>query len=213
MTAEGGEGKPRAAGDAEALARYRAAARRRRSDPAVQVAPGLSVRRRVRRSVQGTPSGPGPDARDPQRVSAVWRGLADIAGWTNEMAVWSLTNRWPEMVGPQVAEHVRVVAFDPRPQTPQVAPGQPSAVSSRRAPRTHQESLLPETLSTTGPREPRQGGKLILEADSNSWQQQMVWNLVHLQRRLDEELGGGVVGSIVVFAPTQRRRGYSPRSP
>lgn len=188
--------------EAESLARYRAANRQRAANPAPSA--GQSRRRRLLRAVAGTPSGPGPDARDPQRVGAVWRSLADTAGWTNEMALWSLANRWPQIVGPQVAEHVVVTGFDPRPA---VGPQEHAEPAGRRRPR--QGSLLPAPAQQEPAAAGRQGGKLTLQADSAAWQQQMIWNLVHLQRRLDEELGPAVVGAIVVLGPSQGRRGHA----
>jgi predicted nucleic acid-binding Zn ribbon protein len=203
-----------ASGEAEALARYRAAARRRRLSPTpAERAAGLGERRRrMLRAVPGTPSGPGPDVRDPQLAGAVWRELADRRGWTNEMALWSLANRWGQIVGPQVAEHVRVVAFDP---VPDPVPDPVAADGTVAQP--SQTELLPRTaasfsaVAAAPAAGAAWGGKLTLQADSNSWQQQMIWNLAHLQRRLDEELGRGVVGRIVVLGPVQRTRRYGSR--
>lgn len=209
---------PEPAAEAEALARYRAANRRRAANPSPTTLHGADRRRRLLRPVAGTPSGPGPDARDPQRVGSVWRSLADSAGWTNEMALWSLANRWPQIVGPQVAQHVVVVAFDPRPAADAPAP-RPRA-GRRDLPEARQQSLLPDPAgagsllpdpAAAGSGSTRQGGKLTLQADSAAWQQQMIWNLVHLQRRLDEELGAAVVGAIVVLGPVQGRRGNGSR--
>jgi predicted nucleic acid-binding Zn ribbon protein len=187
--------------ESEALARYRAASRRRRGTP------GAKDRRRTAwRTLQQTPSGPGPDARDPQRLGSVWRSLADGRGWTSEMAVWSLANRWPQIVGPQVAEHVSVVAFDPRSQ-PAAAD---AAAGPSRGEQASQPSLFGEASQAVD-RTAKAGGKLTLMADSNAWQQEMIWNLALLQRRLDAELGPGVVGSIVVLKPPLGRRSLGPR--
>lgn len=166
--------------ESAALARYRAAARQQRRST------GDLRRNSVRRGTESR-SGPRKDARDPRPLGEVWRSLADQQGWTSDMAVWSLTNRWAEMVGPQVAEHVVVEKFD---QTVQVA-------ASESKPR--QQSLLEQEP------EPSSGGTLTLRADSHAWQQQMVWALRMLQRRLDEDLGIGVVGRIVVLGPAQPR--------
>jgi predicted nucleic acid-binding Zn ribbon protein len=189
--------------EAAALARYRAASRRRRN-----VTGGPDRRRRLRTGAAATPSGPGPDARDPQRVGDVWRALADGRGWTNEVAVWSLANRWEAIVGPQVAQHVAVVSFDPRP----VPPGDGGPSDARQAdPQGQQEALLPASGEESGADRAWGGGTLQLRADSGAWQQQIVWNLAHLQRRLDAELGAGVVGRIVVLGPAVRREHYGPR--
>lgn len=197
------DGQPVSA-EQEALTRYRAASRRRRAAPA-----GSLRRRTVRSGRAATPSGPGPDARDPQLLGVVWRNLADDRGWTNDVAVWSLTNRWAEIVGPQVAQHVEVVSFDPQPAS--------GAAESARGPQNsgrpvaEQSALLPGPATSSPSPVESDGGKLTLRADSGAWQQQMVWNLVHLQRRVDEELGVGVVGKIVVLGPVARRQNYGPR--
>ncbi len=184
--------------EAEALARYRAASRRRRKGSG-----GPDRRRTLRSGQSATPSGPRPDARDPQRVGDIWRALADTRGWTNDVAVWSLTNRWEDIVGPQVAQHVEVVSFDPT----------PAGASDARSgdPRPTQQALLPGPDAQRADPRGHTGGTLHLRADSNAWQQQLVWNLAHLQRRLDAELGTGVVGRIVVLGPSVRRPKYGPR--
>ena len=192
--------------EAEALARYRAASRRRRTSTA-----GPARRRAVRTGRTATPSGPGPDARAPQRLGDVWRALADGRGWTNEVAVWSLANRWEAIVGPQVAAHVAVVSFDPRPASAGDPADRATADPGPAAGRGRQQALLPDPAPAPADHPPGTGGTLQLRADSGAWQQQMVWNLAHLQRRLDEELGAGVVGRIVVLGPTVRRPNYGPR--
>lgn len=151
--------------EAEALARYRSVARRRRSQ-------GPQAAARGQRNPETGASG-----RDPVPLGEVWQQLAGGRGWSEEIAIWSLAHRWHEIVGAQVAEHVSVLDFDPRRcEDPQ-----------------------------------RSGGLLTLQADSNAWQQQLIWNLPHLQRRLDTELGRGVVGKIVVLGPSRRSRRWGPR--
>lgn len=165
-----------------AVARYRAAARQKRRS-----AEGLR-RSSIRRGTEPR-SSPQQNARDPQPLGQVWRALANQHGWTSDLAVWSLTNRWAEMVGPQVAEHVVVEKFD-----------QTLAVPAPKSEPT-QSSLLGDDDEPVG----SSGGTLTLRADSHAWQQQMVWALRILQRRLDEELGTGVVGRIVVLGPPKTR--------
>jgi len=190
-------GKPSAEGgsaEAEALARYRSASRRLRGST------GRPDRRRTaKRGVSR--SGPRPDGRDPKLLGDVWRGLADGQGWTSQMAVWSLANRWAEIVGPQVAEHVGVIRFDPQPS----GEARPEEVGTSPAP--SQQTLLEHDDEPAV----RSGGTLTLRADTPAWQQQMIWNLAHLQRRLDQDLGEGVVGRIVVLGPQPGRRGYGNR--
>lgn len=189
--------------EAESLARYRAAGRRRRS-----ASGGPDRRRAIRGTVPATPSGPRPDGRDPQRLGDVWRALADGRGWTDDVALWSLTNRWDALVGPQVAQHVAVVDFDPADADGAAAGAAPAPGATDGRPR--QGTLLPADR-TGGPPQVRRGGKLTLRADSTAWQQQMIWNLAHLQRRLDAELGAGVVGRVVVLGPQVGRPRYGPR--
>ncbi len=203
-------GDPPDGAESEALARYRAASRRR-------AAAAPRDRRRAKlRTIGQTTSGPAADARDPQRVGDVWRSLADGKGWTSEMAVWSLTNRWADIVGPQVAEHVAVVAFDPQGTGGPEAgrPGGRAADPVELRPSSAEQTALP---GTTGPQAEdagdagRGGGRLTLRADSPAWQQQMIWNLALLQRRLDAELGVAVVGRIVVLGPQMHRPSFGPR--
>jgi hypothetical protein len=182
--------RPQRTAESALLARYRAAARRRsRSGPDSFPAP----RRGTMRRLAGTPSGPGPDLRDPQPLGSLWGRFTRQQGWTQEIAVWSLATRWPQIAGPQIADHVAVVRFDA--QAP--APADDAAAPV-------QGSLLPGPEAAPG----APGGR---QADSPAWQQQLVWGLAHLQRRLDAELGPGVVGSIVVLGPQQQHRRPGPR--
>ena len=41
-----------------------------------------------------------------------WRSSSPTAGWQVDVAVGSVIGRWPEIVGPDVAEHVQPVSFD-----------------------------------------------------------------------------------------------------
>ena len=50
-------------------------------------------------------SGPGPDARDPQRLGSATTDLAKSQGWTGRVAEGAVFGRWPEVVGEQIAEH------------------------------------------------------------------------------------------------------------
>lgn len=186
--------------ESAALARYRAAARRRRAQPDQRRGDPLGPgRRATMRRLAGAATGPGPDPRDPQPVGSLWSRFTSAQGWTQEIAVWSLTSRWSELVGPQIAEHVAVVRFDGEEGAPAIAepPGQ--------------TALLPAPAPAPADGE-RSGGRLVLQADSAAWQQQLVWGLAHLQRRLDAELGRGVVGSIVILGPQQPRSGGRRRA-
>lgn len=89
----------------EALARARAAAA---SAPAPARRPSSSPR-----------PAPGPaagtDGRDPQLLGSTVTALLRERGWTESAAVGSLTGRWPEIVGADVAEHVRPETFEQAP--------------------------------------------------------------------------------------------------
>lgn len=85
-----------------ALARARSAARAR----------GLRPGDRPRRTVAPAAGTPGPDARDPQPLAASARRLAADLGWGHELVAGGLAARWPQVVGPQVAEHCEYVGLD-----------------------------------------------------------------------------------------------------
>jgi predicted nucleic acid-binding Zn ribbon protein len=68
-----------------------------------------------RRPSEGARSGPGPDARDPQTLGSSVERLLRDRGWEQATAVGGLTGRWPEIVGVDVAEHVRPETFEPAP--------------------------------------------------------------------------------------------------
>ncbi len=50
-------------------------------------------------------SGPGPDSRDPQPLSAATRDLARTRGWNRRVSEGALFGQWPDVVGEQIAEH------------------------------------------------------------------------------------------------------------
>ncbi|HZE40837.1 MAG TPA: DciA family protein [Stackebrandtia sp.] len=76
----------------------RAAPRRRRRSPA--------------RRGEATWSGPGPDARDPQRIGDVLGKLVRDRGWRRNTAQAGIFARWGELVGPEIAAHCRPVSCD-----------------------------------------------------------------------------------------------------
>lgn len=95
-------------GDAAAIALARA--RSERPSPR-----GATIRpRRTRRGGDPIFSGPAPDERDPQALSAAVGNLAAVAGWQSRLAVAALTLRWAEVVGSDVARHSRLAGFDTR---------------------------------------------------------------------------------------------------
>jgi predicted nucleic acid-binding Zn ribbon protein len=102
------EDEAAAAAAALALARARKAA----ADKGLR--PGLKPLRRRRRpnQPQGTPSGSGPDARDPMLLGEQLEKFVSDRGWEVDVAVGSVIGRWPQLVGPDIAEHVQPVSFE-----------------------------------------------------------------------------------------------------
>ena len=92
----------------EALARARAAA-------AAAPPPARSTRRRTSYPAPQVRSGAGADGRDPQLLGLTVSSLLRERGWTESAAVGSLTGRWAEIVGVDVAEHVRPETFEQAP--------------------------------------------------------------------------------------------------
>lgn len=87
--------------------------RRPAGEPAKPKQPVESVRS-SRRFGEPAYSGPAPDERDPQGLaSGISRLLVD-RGWSTSAAIGSLTARWTEVVGPEVAAHCVIESFDPR---------------------------------------------------------------------------------------------------
>ncbi len=97
---------------AEAAALALARARKAAADKGLR--PGLKPMRRRRRADQpaGTPSGSGPDARDPLLLGEQLEKFVSDRGWQVDVAVGSVIGRWPQIVGPDVAEHVQPVSFE-----------------------------------------------------------------------------------------------------
>ncbi len=96
---------------AEAAALALARARKAAADKGLR--PGLRPLRRRRRGDQpvGTPSGSAPDGRDPLLLGDQLERLMTDRGWQVDVAVGSVIGRWPQIVGPDVAEHVQPVSF------------------------------------------------------------------------------------------------------
>jgi len=161
-----------------ALARARAAARSTARRDGVDAS---RVRGTGRRWTGGTSSttgqtgsevrsGPGPDDRDPARLGVAVERLIRDRGWEAPTAVAHVMSRWVEIVGTEVADHVRPESFEP-------------AVAG---PAGREEA----------------GGRLVLRADSTAWATQMRMLVPTLRRRLDDELGRGIVTKISVKGPT-----------
>jgi predicted nucleic acid-binding Zn ribbon protein len=59
----------------------------------------------------GRRSAAGPDARDPQTLSAAVERLVRDQGWQDQSAVAVLMSEWEQIVGRDIAEHVAPVSF------------------------------------------------------------------------------------------------------
>lgn len=57
-------------------------------------------------------SGPGSDERDPQSVAVTLDRLVGEHGWSEDLAVHGAVARWDQLVGPEVAAHVRPEHYD-----------------------------------------------------------------------------------------------------
>ncbi len=57
-------------------------------------------------------SAAGPDDRDPALLGAQLERLLLDRGWTADVTVGSVMGRWAEIVGPEIADHVRPVTFE-----------------------------------------------------------------------------------------------------
>ncbi|WP_257901865.1 DUF721 domain-containing protein [Saccharothrix obliqua] len=90
-----------------ALAAARASAKERGAQGVRKTGRGGAVRRRRRRW-----SGPGPDDRDPQPLGRLASRIAAERGWTERLAGGQVFARWGKLVGEDVAEHARPVAFE-----------------------------------------------------------------------------------------------------
>ena len=96
-----GEGQPDGAeASRSALARARKAARDKGFRPGMKPAPNS---RRIAGMPSSRTSAAGPDDRDPVLLDR---------GWTADVTVGSVMGRWAEIVGPEIADHVRPVTFE-----------------------------------------------------------------------------------------------------
>jgi predicted nucleic acid-binding Zn ribbon protein len=85
-----------------------------RTGVAGEVALKQPPRRRRRGRAPAEPadwSGPAPGPRDPVAAGSVLDVLVATGGWSDRLAVHSVTGRWAQIVGPAVAEHTSIEAF------------------------------------------------------------------------------------------------------
>jgi predicted nucleic acid-binding Zn ribbon protein len=92
--------------DALAAAREKNAARRKAAGRTPMAARGNAAGLRRRRW-----SGSGPDARDPQPLSATLRTWVATAGTGADLKKATLFGRWEKIVGPEVADHCAPVSL------------------------------------------------------------------------------------------------------
>lgn len=91
---------------ASALARARAAAAER------GLRPGMRPRKRPRApGAEPTLSGTDHDGRDPALLADQLDRLLVDRGWKVDVAVGSVMGRWPQIVGPDIADHVEPLSF------------------------------------------------------------------------------------------------------
>jgi len=99
----------------EALARARAASSTAPDRRATGQVSGSRRTRPPRGTDPDVRSGPGPDGRDPQLLGSSIDRIMRERGWEQPTAVGGLTGRWAEIVGADVAEHVRPETFEQAP--------------------------------------------------------------------------------------------------
>ena len=73
---------------------------------------GASARQQRRARGPGARSGAGRDGRDPMPLKSAVQRLLTERGWETPTAVGGVLGRWPEIVGPQVAQHCEHQHFD-----------------------------------------------------------------------------------------------------
>ena len=56
-------------------------------------------------------SGPGPDDRDPQPLGRLVSRMAMDRGWSNRLTDAAVIGRWPQLVGPEIADHCTPVSL------------------------------------------------------------------------------------------------------
>jgi predicted nucleic acid-binding Zn ribbon protein len=96
----------------EAMERARASARER---GALRTSPQTAQRqKKSRRAAAAGDSSPQPfgTGRDPRAMSENVQALLSRMGWTEHIEVASVTARWREVIGDQIADHCEPVSFD-----------------------------------------------------------------------------------------------------
>jgi predicted nucleic acid-binding Zn ribbon protein len=72
----------------------------------------MAQQRRQARWGGGLRSGARPGGRDPLPLGAAVERLSEERGWEMPLAVGGVLGRWPELVGPEVAQHCAPTGYD-----------------------------------------------------------------------------------------------------
>ena len=103
-------GLSRAPGTSRSTTQLPRAARARAAAKAKGLRPGLKP---IRKRRPGVPESPrSRDGRDPKLLGDQMDRLLLDRGWRVDVAVGSVMGRWPEIVGPEVAQHCAPVTFE-----------------------------------------------------------------------------------------------------
>lgn len=73
---------------------------------------GAAAQQRKQGRRGGVRSGAGRDGRDPMSLGRAVSSLITERGWEAPAAVGGVMGRWPQLVGPQVAQHCEPVRYD-----------------------------------------------------------------------------------------------------
>ncbi|WP_079127367.1 DUF721 domain-containing protein [Streptomyces sp. TP-A0874] len=73
---------------------------------------GMAAERKKQARRGGLRSGARADGRDPLPLSAAIKRLMTERGWETPAAVGGVLGRWPQLVGPEVAQHCEPQGFD-----------------------------------------------------------------------------------------------------
>lgn len=142
------------------------------------------------------------DRRDPAKLGAALSELISMQGWGEALTVAGVTARWAEIVGPDVAEHVSVEAFevgDAR-ESGRAAPGSAGGNVAHlvktdggngglldAAPRDAGEQTSAKAQGS-GAVAPVNSARIVVRADSTAWATQIRLLLPALRRRIADDL-------------------------
>lgn len=144
------------------------------------------------------------DRRDPAPLGAALSELISMQGWGEALTVAGVTARWAEIVGPDVAEHVKVEAFEVgdasdagvaaggAPSAVQDAPGTDSSTSGSLMEASESHVDTPSAAAAGGvsnkARATTNSARIVVRADSTAWATQLRLLLPALRRRIADDL-------------------------